>query len=296
MKELVSINGIISSPEDAKISVFDRGFLFGDAIYEVTRSYNRIFFKIEDHIERLYNSANLMRMKLPMSQEQLIEHIYKLYKGLDVDDLYMRIQISRGTGAIGLSPRLVSSVNEVIYMYPFTPISSELYKEGVTIFVTDRTRNTKRSLDPNIKSGNYLNNILALIEGEEHGAFETFMVNVNGHITEGTTSNLFLVKDGVLRTAPESYDLLRGITRKIVLSLAQNLGISTDETGFSLKELQEADEIFLTSSTREIVPVSHVNGISKEASNFILTQKLMGAYKEHIGEYCDQARSRHPWK
>lgn len=296
MKELVSINGAISRLEDAKISVFDRGFLFGDAIYEVTRSYNRILFEIEPHIERLYRSAEKIHMRLPDTQEALIHRIYNLYKKLDVENVFMRIQISRGQGAIGMSGKIPKSVNEVIYMYPFTPIESECYTKGVKAFITDRLRNTKKALDPNIKSGNYLNNVLAFMEGEAHDAFETFMVNANGHITEGCTSNIFYVKDGVIYTSPKDYDILQGITRQIIFNIASRIGSRVVERGFTQSDVLSADEVFLTSSTREIVPICDVNGKQWDVSCFSLTKKLHDAYKIYIQEYCESAKIKHPWK
>lgn len=296
MKELVSVNGHISSLEDAKISVFDRGFLFGDAIYEVTRSYSRILFEIEPHIVRLYQSAEKIRMKLPDTQEALIHRIYDLYKKLDVENVFMRIQISRGQGPIGMSGKIPKSVNEVIYMYPFVPIENECYTRGVKVYITDRHRNTKKALDPNIKSGNYLNNVLAFMEGEEHDAFETFMVNSGGHVTEGCTSNIFYVKDGVLYTSPKDYDILQGITRNIIFKIASRIGSRVVEKGFTPQEVLSADEVFLTSSTREIVPICSINGKQWNVSQFSLTKKLHDAYKIYIQEYCENAKIKHPWK
>jgi branched-chain amino acid aminotransferase len=296
MKELVSINGEIFEPQKAKISVFDRGFLFGDAVYEVTRSYGRIFFQIEEHIERLFNSADNINMNLGKTQSQMIDHIYSIYKKLNLDDIYMRIQVSRGQGPIGMSPGLAKSVNEVIIMYPFQPSPQEHYTSGVTICVTERRRNSKRALDPNIKSGNYLNNVLAFIEGEKINAYETFMLNEQGNITEGTTSNIFCVKGRSLITPPASYDILRGITRKIVLSLAKNEGLKIEESGFPLDTLMDADEVFLTSSTREIMPISAINGVATKKSPGDVTTQLHKKYKRFIEDYCKNAQATHPWK
>ncbi len=295
-KELVAINGHISKPEDAKISVFDRGFLFGDAIYEVTRSYGRILFELEAHVDRLFKSAEQIDMRLQMNKAELIGHIYSIYKKLDIDNVFMRIQISRGQGPIGMSGKIPQSVNEVIYMYPFVPIDSSYYTKGAKAFVTSRLRNSKRALDPNIKSGNYLNNVMAFIEGEKQDAFESFMVNDKNHITEGCTSNIFMVKNGVFITPPSDYDILQGITRKIIMKIAPRIGAKVTEEGFDLKTLQNADEVFLTSSTREIVPINNVNGRSWDVSRFSLTKKLTEAYKRYIEEYCESAQKTHPWK
>jgi branched-chain amino acid aminotransferase len=289
MNELVSINGTISKPNDAKISVFDRGFLFGDAIYEVTRSYDRIFFEIEAHIDRLYRSADFIQMDLGKTKAQMIDHIYKIYENISCNDIYMRIQVSRGQGPIGMSKSLVAHPNEVIIMYPFQQIDEKYYKQGVTIYVTPRLRNAKKALDPNIKSGNYLNNVLAYMDGEKHKAFETFMVNKENMITEGTTSNIFMVKGQKLITPPIDFDILEGITRRIVMGLAKDLGLSVEQRGFDLEELSKADEVFLTSSTREIVPISESNGFKWSVQKFHVMQKLIEKYQEYIHNYCQKA-------
>lgn len=296
MKELVAVNGEIFKPNDAKISVFDRGFLFGDAIYEVTRSYGRIFFQIEPHIERLYRSAKWIDMDLGKTQSQMIEHIYNIYKKVDCDDVYMRIQISRGDGPIGMSKNMVKKPNEVIIIYPFVQIDKKYFDDGAKIYVTERLRNAKKALDPNIKSGNYLNNVLAYNEGEKEGAFETFMVNTQGHITEGTTSNIFMVKGDRLITPPANYDILVGITRAIVMEIAENIGLKVEEAGFDLKTLQGADELFLTSSTREIVPIRDVNGKTFNVQAFEKTKKLINEYKAYTNRYLEKAKKEHPWR
>lgn len=296
MQELVAVNGEVFKPNEAKISVFDRGFLFGDAIYEVTRSYNRIFFEIEAHVERLYRSARAIEMEMVRSQSDLIAHIYSLYKKLDCDNIYMRIQISRGQGPIGMSRLLAQTPNEVIIMYPFHQIDKKYYESGAKVLVSDRLRNTKKALDPNIKSGNYLNNVLAFNEGEKVKALETFMLNANGEITEGTTSNIFMVKGNSLITPPKDFDILAGITRAIVIGLARDLGLEVQEKGFDLATLQDADEVFLTSSTREIVPISDVNNKGYDISKFIKTFALIQEYKRYISRYLEKAQKEHPWK
>lgn len=291
MNELVSINGVITSPDEARISVFDRGFLFGDAIYEVTRSYNRIFFEIESHINRLFRSADFIQMDLGKTQSQMIDHIYKIYEQVSCDNIYMRIQISRGQGPIGMSKQLAKTPNEVIIMYPFHQIDEKYYKMGAKIHVTTRLRNSKKALDPNIKSGNYLNNVLAYIDGEKYDAFETFMVNKENMITEGTTSNIFMVKDNVLITPPVEFDILEGITRRIVIGLAKEMGMAREERGFNLQELSQADEVFLTSSTREIVPISEANGAKWDVQKFHSMKKLIVKYQDYIHNYCQKASS-----
>jgi branched-chain amino acid aminotransferase len=235
-------------------------------------------------------------MKLPYNMDQLIHHIYTIYKKVDCDNVYMRIQISRGEGKIGMSKSLPPNPNEVIIMYPFIPIDKKNYEEGVKVHVTSRLRNAKKAMDPNIKSGNYLNNVLSYIEGEKYGAFETFMVNSIGHITEGTTSNIFYVKGNDLVTPPSHYDLLEGITRRIVMSLGRNLAYNVVEKGFDIDELLKADEIFLTSSTREIVPICNINNKLFNVRDYRCVPMLKAAYSDHIDNYRKRALEVHPWK
>lgn len=296
MKELVAINGEIFKPSEGKITVFDRGFLYGDAIYEVTRSYDRILNQIEPHVERLYRSAEWIEMDLGKTQQQMIDHIYGIYKKVDSDNVYLRIQISRGDGAIGFSKKLPARPNEVIIIYPFQPIDKKYYEQGAKVFVTERLRNNKKALDPNIKSGNYLNNVLAYIDGEKKSAFETLMVNSVGEITEGTVSNVFMVKGKNLITPPAKFDILEGITRKIVMELGESLGLRVEEKGYDLKTLQSADEVFLTSSTREIVPVCDVNGKTFQVGKYEQTRKLIEEYKAYTNRYIEKAKKEHPWK
>lgn len=290
----VFVNGKIFDPQDAKVSVFDRGFLFGDAVYEVARSYGRVFFELEPHISRMFNSAELLSLDLQQSEEDYIRDIYKAYQQIPLNDIYMRIQITRGEGTIGLNMANANKPNVIIYFRNLDKLDPVWYSEGVSIVTTTRMRNPKKALDPNIKSGNYLNNVLAYMDAVKIKAFESIMVNAQGLVTEGTTTNIFSVKNGVLITPPVDFDILQGITRRLVLNLAKNLKIPVREVGVTPSELENADEVFLTSSTREVLPVHWVNGKEIGTPGMgPVTKSLADAYKDFVRQYVKQAEEKY---
>jgi branched-chain amino acid aminotransferase len=289
--KLVAINGEVFKPEDAKISVFDRGFMYGDAIYEVARSYGRIFFELESHIQRMFNSASAIQLDLRLSQQDYIKEIYRIYSKISDKNLYMRIQITRGTNnTIGLGMKNTEGPNVIIYLRDIDPTPSEYYEKGAKIVTSQRQRNTKKALDPNIKSGNYLNNVLAYVDATSADAIESIMVNASGQVTEGTTSNIFRVQHGVVINPPDDFDILRGITRGIIIQLCKQLNIPHNETGFTPAELENSDEVFLTSSVREIVPIRQVNSKVIATCPGPITQKLALAYKDYVKRYCDERK------
>lgn len=294
--DLVVINGeVFTDPKQAKISVFDRGFLFGDAVYEVTRSYGRVLFQIEAHVARLYQSAESIQMNLDRSEEDTVRDLYRIAKLVNQDDKYFRVQVTRGTGPIGMSSDLAPHCNWVYYVKNIDKVTGEQYKQGVPIVITDRLRNSKRALDPNIKSGNYLNNVLAFQAAMPTRAFESIMVDARGNITEGTTSNIWIVKNGVAITPPKSSDLLIGITRRILFEIGASEGLSVIEGLLTPDDLRQADEVFITSSTREVLAVSTVDGQAiKSHGCGPMTQKLGELYKRYVAEYCEDALKTHP--
>ena len=284
--KLVAINGEIFKPEEAKISVFDRGFLYGDAVYEVARSYGRVFFELEAHINRMFNSASLIQMDLRNTPEQYIRDIYKVYAHVPEDNIYMRIQITRGTGTIGLGLKNAIEPNVIVYLRELDLTPQEYYDKGVKVVTTQRLRNSKKALDPNIKSGNYLNNVLAYIDATRAEAIESVMVNSQGFVTEGTTSNIFFVRGGAVMGPPDEFDLLKGITRRIVIGLCKNLGIPYKPGSFTPADFENADEVFLTSSTREVLPVRLVNHSNIKSTPGAITRSLALAYKKYVSDYC----------
>ncbi len=257
IKEVVSINGQIDSK--AAISVFDRGFLYGDSVYEVTLTYNKIPFLLDEHLDRLYRSARSIHMEFSFSREELIKDINNVIEKLEGDRQYIRVIVTRGAGEINLDPSAATKNNLVIIgrNLPEYPIS--WYEKGVSMIITDILRNSKRSMDPGVKSGNYLNNVLAMAEAKEKKAFDAIMLNYKGNITEGTTSNIWIVEGSRFVTPPLDAGLLGGITRKTLLLIASKNNLSVSEENISPERLKAADECFLTSSTKEIVPIISVD-------------------------------------
>lgn len=292
--DIVAINGEFFAPEKAKISVFDRGFLFGDAVYEVTRSYGHILFQVEPHVERLMRSAEAIDLDLGMSKDQIINELYRVHKKVGKPDRYVRWQVTRGEGEIGMSMHLARKANWIIYIKDIDHISAEVIKNGTSIVTTQRLRNAKQALDPNIKSGNYLNNVLAFKDATQAKASEAVLVDAKGFCTEGTTSNIFRVKNGIVQTPPKTSDILVGITRTILFEIGAKNNIPMEEALFTPKELEDSDESFITGSVRELTPVSNINGKPIKLGPVLV--KLRELYARVIQEYCDSAKTRHPWK
>lgn len=288
----ININGDIVGPEEANISVFDRGFLFGDSIYEVTLTYERILYKIEEHLDRLWESASRLDMPISISRKQLTYQMLKTLKALDEDRAYIRVVITRGEGEIGLDPKLASKNNLVIITKKLPENPTWWYESGVEVIVASVLRNPKESMDPAIKSGNYLNNVLAYNQAKKQGAFDAIMLNAEGMVTEGTTNNIWIVKDGKLKTPPLAAGLLSGITRKTLLELAKINKIPVEETNFSPEELKAADECFLTSSTKEMVPITKIDEISiGSGTPGELTKRLHKIYRQQVKEYTNSQRA-----
>ena len=252
--QLVNVNGQICHPEQARISVFDRGFLFGDSVYEVTRTYGRKVFLWQEHWARMCHSAKLIGMKLPVSDSCLREETRKLLQAFGMDNVYIRWVVSRGEGEIGLDPSLATKGNFVIFVRPLPENPRWWYDEGVSLLISGVQRNAIEALDPNIKSGNYLNNLMAVKEAKDKGFFDAIMLNSDGYITEGTTFNFWIIKGKTILTPPLESGILRGITREKLLSLIDRSDFQLQEKNILPDEAYGADECFITSSTKELVP------------------------------------------
>lgn len=261
-KLLVNINGDIFRPDEAKISIFDRGFLFGDSIYEVCYGVKRQLIFFEEHLNRLFNSAELIKMTMFLKREELIQQVFKTLKLTAWNDTYLRIIVTRGETAINLDPTLSFKNNFVIVVGEKPQHPSHFYKHGIKLFIADTLRNNPKSVDPNAKSGSYLNNVMALAEAKKVGADDALMLNHQGEVTEGTNFNIWLVKDHVFITPPSKSGLLKGITRQKVIELLKQNRLSYSERVIYLEDLLQADEVFITSSTRGIMPVQKINQTS----------------------------------
>lgn len=259
----IYLNDKFVQEHDAVISVFDHGFLYGDGVYETIRSYGPRLFMRDQHLSRLFRSAEAIGLTIPIPLKGWADILHEAMARNNVEtdrqDAYLRITVSRGAGDIGLSPALCPSPTVVVMTKPLVPPASELYENGVHIIVASTKRNLPSALPPQMKSLNFLNNILAKREALAAGAFESILLNWEQHLTECTISNLFFVADGRLRTPSLECGLLDGITRRIVIRLAGELHIRVEEGRFTVDQLYQADECFLTNTSMEIMPVSMVD-------------------------------------
>ncbi len=259
----IFLNDTFVPREQALISVFDHGFLYGDGVYETIRSYGDRLFMLDQHLARLSRSAEGIGLVIPISQPRwpplLHEAMARNDVGNEKTDAYVRITVSRGAGDIGLDPNLCPIPTVVIMVTSLVPPSSVLYEQGVSLIIANTRRNLPTALSPQIKATNFLNNILAKREAIAAGAFDSLLLNWEEHITECTVSNLFFVTDGSVHTPSIDCGILDGITRNVVLQLARKAGVRVNEGRFSPAELYQADECFLTNTTLEIMPVTAVN-------------------------------------
>ena len=256
----VHINGELVDKQDAKISVFDHGLLYGDGVFEGMRSYAGNVFRLEEHLERLWQSAAAIQLEIPVSKQEMAAAVMETLSANDVQDGYIRLLVTRGVGTLGLDPNRCEQPQIIIITDLITLYPDEFYRDGMEIVTAKTIRNHPQALDPSIKSLNYLNNILAKIEGLEAGCVEALMLNHLGEVAECTGDNIFIVRDQDLITPPFEAGILHGITRATVMQLASDDGIPVVESTITLDDLYGADECFLTGSAAEVVPVIKVDG------------------------------------
>ncbi len=259
MATVVCVNGELCGPEAARVSVFDRGFLYGDSVYEVIRTYRGIPFELDRHLERLLASAERIGMGLPASLETIAAEIQETHRVSGNEDSYLRIVCTRGQGEIGLDPALAENPTRLVIAKPIHVPEPEVYDSGVKISIVEVRRNLRAAIDPRAKTGNYLNSVMALAEARRGGFFEAVMRDHRDLITEGASSNIFAVIGGLLFTPPLSVGILEGVTRWVVFQVAESLGMRALALPLTAAALRQADEVFITSSIREIVPVVGVD-------------------------------------
>lgn len=283
---LVYLNGHFVPRENALISVFDHGFLYGDGIYETMRAYGGSIFLLKRHLVRLKHSARAISLRLPLPLNGISDSLNESLRVNEFQNAYIRLHISRGPGEIGLDPALCSTPTMVIVSKPFHDYPSAYYSRGVSVAIVKTRRNHPLALDPAIKGTNFLNNILAKIEAIKAGAYEGIMLNWEGYVAEGTISNIFMVKKGVLHTPHLSTGILEGVTRDLVLRLAKRAKLSVRESKILPKELLAADECFITNTTMEIMPVTKVDrkkvGSGRPGP---VTEVLQHAYKNEVSTW-----------
>jgi len=257
----IYINGKFYGKDDAKVSVFDHGLLYGDGVFEGIRVYNRLVFKLKEHIDRLYESAHSIMLRIPLSKNEFIAAITETLKENKLEDAYLRVIVTRGEGDLGLDPRKCKGKESVIIIADKIALYPEkLYREGMEIITVSTTRNAHEAMNPQIKSLNYLNNIMAKIEATNSGYEEALMLNDQGYVAECTGDNIFVVRKNELYTPPECMGALNGVTRETVLDIARKSNIVTHEHVFTRHELYISEECFLTGTAAEIIPVVKVDG------------------------------------
>ena len=255
----VYINGKLYDKEQAAISVYDHGLLYGDGVFEGIRSYSGKVFRLDEHLERLWNSAKAIWLQIPISRTEMAKAIVDTLAANQIADGYIRVVVTRGVGTLGLDPTRCSSpqviiITDLISLYP-----DELYRKGLEIITVSTMRNHPAALSPRIKSLNYLNNILAKIEGLQAGSIEALMLNHKGEVAECTGDNLFLVRGGQLLTPSIDAGILEGITRSAVIELARQGGVTVKEVPLTKHDVYIAEECFLTGTAAEVIPVVKVD-------------------------------------
>ena len=242
------------------MSVFDHGYLYGDGVFEGMRAYAGRVFKLGEHLERLYNSAKAIALEIPMAREEFAAAIEKAMQANGLRDAYIRAVVSRGVGDLGLDPTKCPKPSVVIIAASITLYSNELYENGLEIITGSTRRTAPDALNPRVKSCNYLNNILAKIEGLRAGVMEVLMLNHLGYVAECTGDNVFRVAGGAVETPPPEAGILEGITRNVVMELARDSGLAVRERNLTLYDLYAADEVFLTGTAAEIIAVTKIDG------------------------------------
>ncbi|MFY9312924.1 MAG: branched-chain-amino-acid transaminase [Tepidanaerobacter sp.] len=279
----VYVNGEFFPKEEAKISVFDHGFLYGDGVFEGIRAYGGRVFKLKEHIDRLYDGARGIMLDIPLTKEEMAEVVLETLRRNQLKDAYIRLVVSRGKGDLGLDPRkcqkpTIICIADKIVLYP-----EELYTEGMEIITAATRRNRPEGVNAQMKSLNYLNNIMAKIEANLAGVPEALMLNTEDYVAECTGDNIFIVKNGVLITPPPFVGILVGITRNTIIELAKQMGIKVEEKVFTRYEVFTADECFLSGTAAEAIPVVKVDGRPiADGKPGPVTKKIIEAFKELI--------------
>ncbi|MCA9248540.1 MAG: branched-chain-amino-acid transaminase [Planctomycetales bacterium] len=258
----VWINGTFFAKEDARISVYDHGLLYGDGVFEGLRSYGGKVFRLREHVDRLWDSAKAIWLEIPISRDAMCDAVNETLRKNKIEDGYVRLVVTRGAGTLGLDPNRTSDPQVIIIADKIALYPEEYYENGLEIVSVSVIRNHPAALSPRIKSLNYLNNILAKIEGLQSGCIEALMLNHKGEVAECTGDNIFLVRKGEVLTPPIEAGILEGVTRDAVIELARAAGLTVREVPFTKHDVYIADECFLTGTAAEVIPVVKVDSRS----------------------------------
>ncbi|ACV24728.1 branched-chain-amino-acid transaminase [Methanocaldococcus fervens] len=274
----IYLNGKFVDEKDAKVSVFDHGLLYGDGVFEGIRAYDGVVFMLKEHIDRLYDSAKSLCIDIPLTKEEMIEVVLETLRVNNLRDAYIRLVVTRGVGDLGLDPRKCKEPTIFCIAIPMPPLLGE---DGIRVITASVRRLPVDVLNPAVKSLNYLNSILAKIQANYAGVDEAFLLDDKGFVVEGTGDNIFVVKNGVLKTPPVYQSILKGITRDVVIKLAKEEGIEVVEEPLTLNDLYTADELFITGTAAEIVPVFEIDGrVINNRQVGEITKKLKEKFKE----------------
>jgi branched-chain amino acid aminotransferase len=278
---LININGEFFDESNAKVSVFDRGFLYGDSVYETTRTFSKKAFRIEKHLDRLFTSAHKLDFIPRLTQEEILDQILLTIEKSPFENVTLRIVLTRGTNSdLGLAPNLSNRDNLIIFTKEILPNPTWWYDQGVKIISYKKKSSTLGSY---AKSGNYQENVMAMQKAHEVSCYEALMINEKNFVTECSTSNIWLIKDGVLKTPSIDEGLLAGLTRDAVLSVARQNHYNVEEVHLLISDFLNADEVFLTSTNRDLVPVIQIDqSIISKGIPGPLTQALLKLYRQYV--------------
>ena len=279
---LIYIDGEFLPKAEAKVSVFDHGLLYGDGVFEGIRSYNGRVFKLDEHLERLYDSAKSIMLQIPISIETMKETVLETLRQNHLTEAYIRLIITRGVGDLGLDPDKCPNPSIIIIADKIVLYPQKFYEDGLEIVTASVRRNYAEAINPRIKSLNYLNNILAKIEGKQAGAEEVLMLNAEGYVVECSGDNIFWIKNETLVTPPVHMGILEGVTRNSVINLARDAGIHVEERVFTRHDLYIADECFLTGTAAEVIPVVKIDRRAiGDGHPGKITQRLISAFRQY---------------
>lgn len=281
----IHMSGKLVDEADAKVSVFDHGLLYGDGVFEGIRAYHGKVFLLEEHVDRLYESAKAIALGIPMSRAEMCLAVVETCRANNIVDGYIRLVVTRGVGTLGLNPYLCKVPEVIIIAAEIQLYPGELYETGLKVVTVGTMRNNPESINPRIKSLNYLNNVMAKVEAINAGVLECIMLNNQGQVAEASGDNVFILKRGVLKTPPVWCGALDGITRRAVMRIAADAGLPVEETVLQRYDLFTADEMFLTGTAAEVIAVTDVDRRPIGDGNpGPATRDLQRRFKEYVKE------------